>query len=228
VHEVVVSDVVSLVGGGGLSDPSDCLVYVVSLGETVLVDCGVGPSWPRIADNVAAAGCDPRGIHTLLLTHCHVDHIGAAARLVRETACRVVAHDLDADAIESGESRRTAADWYGIELEGVHVGHRMVGDEETLSFSGGEIRLVHTPGHTPGSIAAVIDTEEGRVLFGQDVHGPFSPAFGSDKEAWRASMARLLELEADVLCEGHFGVMRPASEVRRFIEEQVELHSRRP
>jgi hypothetical protein len=39
-------------------------------------------------------------------------------------------------------------------------------------------------------------------------------------------MERLLALEADVLCEGHFGVMRPASAVRRFIEEQLAAHGR--
>jgi hypothetical protein len=59
------------------------------------------------------------------------------------------------------------------------------------------------------------------VLFGQDVHGPFSADFGSDIPAWRRSMARLLELEAEVLAEGHYGVFKPASEVESFIRRQL-------
>jgi glyoxylase-like metal-dependent hydrolase (beta-lactamase superfamily II) len=63
------------------------------------------------------------------------------------------------------------------------------------------------------------------VLFGQDVHGPFAPAFGSDLAQWRNSMLRLLELQADVLAEGHYGVFRPAAEVSAFIREQLAANS---
>jgi len=60
------------------------------------------------------------------------------------------------------------------------------------------------------------------VLFGQDIHGPFHPDFGSDIEAWRSSMGRLLDLDADVLCEGHFGIYSPADAVRAYINGYLE------
>jgi glyoxylase-like metal-dependent hydrolase (beta-lactamase superfamily II) len=216
-HEIVVEGVYR-VGGGNLSSPSDCLVYALDDGGTVLVDCGCGPSWPRIRSNVEEAGLGPA--RTLLLTHCHVDHIGAAPVVQRETGCRVVAHALDADAIESGDEVLTAATWYGQKLERMSVDHRMEDDEERL----GKLTLVHTPGHTPGSICAYVDSPEGRVLFGQDIHGPFSPSFGSDVAAWRRSMQRLIALEADVLCEGHYGIYRGKREVRSFIEEHLSMN----
>ncbi len=210
------------VGGGAYSSPSDCLVYAIDLGEVVLVDCGCGPSWPRIRKNVREAGLgDP---HTLVLTHAHVDHIGAAPAVARETGCRVVAHALDADAIESGDEKLTAAGWYGLVLETMRVDHRMQGGEESLEFPGGTLTLLHAPGHTPGSIAAWIETDEGLVLFGQDVHGPFSPSFGSDVNAWRTSMQRLMDLEAQILCEGHYGIFRGQQRVRSFIQEQLEMN----
>jgi glyoxylase-like metal-dependent hydrolase (beta-lactamase superfamily II) len=59
------------------------------------------------------------------------------------------------------------------------------------------------------------------VLFGQDVHGPFSPAFGSDLDAWRRSIEGLLALNADILCEGHFGIFRPAAAVEKFLRGQL-------
>jgi metallo-beta-lactamase class B len=216
-----ITDRVVMVGGPGLSDGQDCLVYAVDLGDLVLIDCGAGPGWYRIRERLVEAGLDPAAVHTLILTHCHIDHVGAAAQAVAETGCRVVAHELDAEAIETGDPVRTAASWYGLDLPPLRVDHRVRGDGETLAFAAGSIELVHAPGHTPGSMAALISEGGKKVLFGQDVHGPFSPEFGSDVAAWRRSMARLIALEADVLCEGHYGVFEPAAEVRRFIEGQL-------
>lgn len=215
-----------LVGGAQWSDPADCLVYVVDLGVPVLIDCGAGPGWPQIGRNIRAAGFDPAAVHTLVLTHCHVDHIGAAAQLVAESGCTVAAHALDADAIQTGDGEKTAALWYNLKLEGVKVGRMMYGPEETLSFPKGSLKLIHTPGHTPGSIVAVAELDGQRVLFGQDIHGPFDPAFGSDIQAWRQSMKELIELEADILCEGHYGVFQPADRVRHFIERHLAMHTR--
>lgn len=217
---------VHLVGGSDLSGPSDCLVYAVDLGDLVLIDCGTGPGYPRIRDNIRDSGLDPFHIHTLLLTHCHVDHIGAVSQVVADVPdVRVLAHALDCEAIESGDPVRTASSWYGTDLPAVRVTRRIEGSEETLSFSGGELQLLHTPGHTPGSIVAVLRVEGQTVLFGQDIHGPFYDEFGSDIAAWRRSMEQLLALQADILCEGHFGVYRGKDRVREFIEGHLEANA---
>lgn len=55
-------------------------------------------------------------------------------------------------------------------------------------------------------------------------HGPFSEEFGSELAAWRKSMERLLALEADILCEGHFGVFRPKENVAAYIEHYLEQY----
>lgn len=213
------------VGGAELSDSMDCLVYLVDMGDLVLVDCGAGPSWPYISSNIEDAGFEPARIHTLILTHCHIDHIGAAEAVKSASGCRILAHELDAEAIESAGSAKTAADWYGLRFAGVEVDIKMRGRGEVLEFFAGTMNLIHTPGHTPGSIAAVMDApDDNLVLFGQDVHGPFSPTFDSDLRAWRKSMRDLIALEADILCEGHFGVFRGAQKVREFIEDHLALH----
>ena len=56
------------------------------------------------------------------------------------------------------------------------------------------------------------------VLFGQDVHGPIHSELLSDEKQYLASLARLLNLEADLLLEGHFGIIETKQEVREFIE----------
>lgn len=212
------------VGGASMSDERDCLVYALDLGALVLIDCGAGPGWPSIRDEIRAAGLDPDGIHTLLLTHGHVDHIGAAHRIRAEIGCRVVAHAGDLEAIQTGDPVRTASGWYNLSLPGCPVDHVMTGAREALDFPGGALTLIHTPGHTPGSLVALATLEGRKVLFGQDIHGPFHPDFDSDVDLWRRSMETVLGLEADVLCEGHFGVFQPAARVRSFIEGQLREH----
>jgi len=67
-----------------------------------------------------------------------------------------------------------------------------------------------------------MDRDDERILFGQDLHGPIHPALDSDLGQWKMSLQKLLDLKADVLCEGHFGVYRPAAEVERYIRSYLE------
>lgn len=213
-----------MVGGADLSDPRDCLCYLVQ-GDTarVLIDCGAGPSLPQILDLVTQAGGGPPS--HLLLTHAHIDHAGGAAELRRRTGCSVIIHQGDAEVLASGDDRRSAAGWYGLALEAVQPDEVLSGDGAILLGPGQELVILHTPGHTPGSLSAWCLAGEMKVLFGQDVHGPFAADFGSDKQQWQRSMQRLLELEADMLAEGHYGVFRPAAEVRAFLHEQLAINS---
>jgi glyoxylase-like metal-dependent hydrolase (beta-lactamase superfamily II) len=60
------------------------------------------------------------------------------------------------------------------------------------------------------------------VLFGQDIHGPYYRDWGADPEQAKASLQKLIELKADILCEGHFGIYRPASAVEDYIRGYME------
>jgi len=64
----------------------------------------------------------------------------------------------------------------------------------------------------------VTESEGLKVLFGQDVHGPLDPSLLSNRDDYHRSLKTLLSLQADVLCEGHYGVFRGKDEVAGFIE----------
>jgi metallo-beta-lactamase class B len=207
-----------LVGSQELSHPADCMVYAIDLGVTVLIDSGAGPGWPKIKDNMAKVGLYADNLSLLILTHAHIDHIGAAAEIKNETSCRVMAHELDRKAIETADPKKTAAAMYQMPLEPVHIDDPIEDEGERIGLPEGSLNLLHTPGHTPGFIVAYTDTKDmGRVLFGQDIHGPFAPSFGSNIDQWMESMELLLDLQADVLCEGHYGVVVGHHEVENFI-----------
>jgi glyoxylase-like metal-dependent hydrolase (beta-lactamase superfamily II) len=217
---------VFLVGGPDITAVEDAAAYLIDCrGELVLIDCGAGQSTPVLIETIRETGLDPQNISTLILTHCHIDHIGAAQYFRDTYACTVVAHDYDADAIESGDPIRTAANWYGLKLPKTTVDLRLKGELEVLMCGPQKINCLHAPGHTPGSIAIYVDRLGQRILFGQDIHGPFHEAFGSDIGKWRTSMDRLLSLEADILCEGHFGTYAPKEKVRRYIQGYLDQYA---
>ncbi len=77
---------------------------------------------------------------------------------------------------------------------------------------------IHTPGHSPGSVVYLVESEGSKILFAQDVHGPLDTRILlSNHEDYRRSLELILSLEADVLCEGHFGVFRGQEEVARYV-----------
>ncbi len=216
-----------LVGGPNLTHSEDATVFLIDCdGELVMIDSGAGRSVSRIEQAIRNLNYDPADIAAIILTHCHIDHIGGAPHFVGNFGCSLVAHELDAEAIEKGDPLQTAANLYGSVFPPTPVDVKLEGDEEILSFGRQELRCIHTPGHTPGSISVLVDREGTRVLFGQDIHGPFMRAFRSDIEAWKASMRKLLELEPDILCEGHFGIFKSKERVRSYIESYLEQYER--
>ncbi len=220
-----IHDGVYWVGSSTLTAPEDCCVYLVDLGDLILIDAGAGGSVSTILENVAILGKNHRDITAVIATHCHFDHVGGIPGLRRQTGCQVIAHERDAGAIEAGDPVKTAAGLYNAMFPPTPVDYQLQERREVLKFKRGELLCLHTPGHTPGSIAVILDRGGQRVLFGQDIHGPFSEDFGSDLAAWKKSMRVLLGLKADILCEGHFGIYRPEAEVRRYIENYLKAHS---
>lgn len=202
------------IGGPDITNASDCCVYLVDAGELVLIDSGVGSSFRQLVENIRTLGFDPRELKTLIVTHAHIDHIGALADFQRQYGVSLVAHELDAAAIESGKG--TGAEFYGVAYKPVKPDRTVTESDSHLTFSRYDLNLVHIPGHTPGSLAVYVDMER-RVLFGQDIHGPYLPEWGADPAQAATSLQKLINLKADILCEGHFGIFQPADEVERYI-----------
>lgn len=211
-----------IIGDSDISDSRDCSVYLLNLGELVLIDTGTGPSANKIIQNIEKLGFDPARISTVILTHCHIDHVGGAQEFKKRFGSRIVMHEIDAEAVERGDSRMTAAYWYGVNFAPLAVDVRLTEEEEKLTVGDQEIVCLHTPGHTPGSISVYLDRGGKRILFGQDIHGPFLAEFGANMAHWQKSMEKLLALKADILCEGHFGVYQPNEKVTEYIERYVE------
>ncbi len=209
-----------MVGGAELSHPYDCCVYLLDAGDLVLIDCGAGRSFDKLVANIRSLSFDTEKLTAILVTHAHIDHIGALHQFQQEFAVEVIAHELDADAIERGAG--VAAEVYRVQYVPCQVNVRIRGSEQSLRFGDYELKTVHIPGHTPGSIAAYIDMDERRILFGQDIHGPYYREWGADPVQAKLSLQKLIDLRADILCEGHFGIYQPANAVERYIRGYLD------
>lgn len=203
---------------------SGCSVYLIdsnSKDGLILIDCGMNL---QIIKNIKKFNLNPMDIKHCIITHFHIDHIAACYDLKTfNKNVKFYAHELDAIPIEEeGHDKETAAKWYGVSYKPINLEKKLKGDIDILKLGMYEFQCIHTPGHTPGSISILIETENNlKILFGQDVHGPIIPGVSNFKE-YQKSLRKLLDLGADILCEGHFGIFQPADEVRRYIKQYIE------
>jgi glyoxylase-like metal-dependent hydrolase (beta-lactamase superfamily II) len=211
------------VGGPGFTSPQDAAVYLIRFGEkAVLIDAGCGNTHEALKINIDRYLDVNVQVKYLLLTHCHFDHTGGAEAVREAYGCRIVSHVLDALYLEGGDSEVTAATWYGSRMPPLSIDMKIVEDQQVIQVEEGRITAHHWPGHSPGSLVYTTKMDGKTVLFGQDVHGPLHPSLLSDQVAYQASLKKLLSLNADILCEGHYGIYRGRETVRKFIGSFVD------
>ncbi|MGO9174825.1 MAG: MBL fold metallo-hydrolase [Desulfobaccales bacterium] len=206
------------VGGSQITSSEDAAIYLINFdGHAALVDAGGGDAQDRLLANIRSCGVKLEQIEYLLLTHCHYDHTGGVKALKELLHGQIVAHELEAPFLEQGDNVATAANWYGTRIQHFQVDHKISGSQEEISLGGRVIQAIHTPGHSPGSMVYMTESEGMKILFGQDVHGPLHPDLRSNTVDYQSSLELMLSLEADILCEGHHGVYRGKKEVADFI-----------
>src|SRR5919107_3227610 len=139
-----------------------------------LVDAGLPDQMEAISAAVVEAGIGVRDLRRIIFTHQDLDHVGSGAALVRQSGARVLAHPADAPYIE-GELRPIKVTPEMLErrpqmrevlerLEPVRV-EEYLEDGERLELAGG-IRVIFTPGHTPGHLSLYL--EQPKVLVAGD------------------------------------------------------------
>lgn len=210
------------VGGSEESHPSDASIFLIKDdNQGALIDAGTGQGHQNVIDNIENILGEISKIDTIFVTHCHYDHTGGINRLKEATGAKVVAHINTAQYLEEGNSLVTAAQWYGAFLEPTRVDLKINGDKKVFSIGNLSLEFHFTPGHSPGSSVYTIISDDKKILFGQDIHGPLNETLLSSRVDYIKSLEYLINLEADILCEGHFGVYYGKENVRSFIESYL-------
>ncbi len=210
------------VGGPSDSHGSDAAVYLIKSGKhAALIDAGTGLGIKKLLKNIERTATDPHSISFLFITHCHYDHTGGANGIREHTGCTIVAHELDAFYLENGDADVTAASWYGSFMEKTSIDIKVQENKREFTIGSLSVCMYHTPGHSPGSSVYTVVSDGKLVLFGQDVHGPLNEILLSNRTDYERSLEFMISMNADILCEGHFGVMEGKNTVKDFIESYL-------
>jgi len=192
-------------------------VILIAEEELTLVDTGLPGSSARIIDFIHSLGRSAEEVSLIILTHNHFDHAGALADLRKLTRAKVAAHKADINDTEGqlpypGLIRRLLRVPPFSTLRSVFL---LNPSEVDIQLEGGEIlkplgglEVVHTPGHTPGSIS--LFSPQNKLLIVGDALNKrrgtlrLPPKMAStDLTQAMDSVKGIARLDFDVLCFGH-------------------------
>lgn len=199
----------------------------------VLVDTSPALFKKQLLDKIRS-----RNIHSidyLILTHTHFDHAGNAATVKKKYAAKVIVHHLEAEYLLTGNSplpdgtnRFTkwivkypgsfAARFFTYERCKADI---LISDVLDLPFKNGYIKIIHTPGHSSGSLSVIIDEEI--ALVGDSLFGTFPgscfPPFADDVPQLLLSWKKLLNTHCKYYYPAHGGVIH-----RSLLEKALKNH----
>jgi glyoxylase-like metal-dependent hydrolase (beta-lactamase superfamily II) len=193
-----------------ISDPGyDANMYLVmSAGTPVLVDTGSGLS-PEECISLIAEHVDPTTIDRIILTHRHIDHVGGAKALSEACDATLFASEEEAQPLRSGDQVTTAARMFGKNLDRLDV--EAIGYDDILEIGEDGLRVIHTPGHTKGSICLFEERTKsllcGDTVFAYGGVGRWDFPSGNLQELVE-SVKGLTELPIENLYPGHGPVVQ--------------------
>jgi len=188
-------------------------------GEAILVDSGNGGSEQRIFEALWDLGLELYNLKLVILTHAHFDHAGSAGKLKELTSCKVMSHHFEIDRLKAGYAPLPPGTrWKAKLLVGAARAFRssmgkfppvepdlIIQDTFDLSEFGFPGKVIHTPGHTHGSMVVLMEGGEligGDTLFGVTNKQHFPP-FAEDLPALVKSWKMIRDLPVDTIYPGH-------------------------
>jgi len=176
----------------------DSNIYLV--GDTV-IDSGTGFNFTRLYSLLNVLKMKFDDIKQVINTHGHFDHVGGNGYFLK---AHISIHELDAPILENGDVKASMADFFDGKLRPRKV-ERKLKEGDRIKIGNMECEVIHTPGHTPGSIC--LYDKQSKILFSGDA--VFADGVGrtdvpgGDQEALSKSLEKISKLNIDKILPGH-------------------------
>jgi len=214
-----------LVAGWSVSNQLDGNALLIKGKHPVLIDMGSKIGYEALKRNVESLGYKVSDISMVLATHGHWDHLSGMARLREESRAKLYVHAKDKAAVESGDAFDTATFLYsGQSYTPTKVDGELY-DGQRLRAGKHWIQVVHTPGHTPGSVSFILHVNGKKLaVVGDAVKADFNLR-QSNLDDWINSLNKLVDLKPDLILGGHTEERLMDRATERLQEAVTELQS---
>ena len=172
-------------------------------------------------------GIEPSSISTIILTHPDIDHSGSVAELKELTNAKVAIHEADAPRLSGEKKLKEVKGALGLVLKimGAFMRFSPIKPDVLLKDSDkiDSVTIIHTPGHTDGSVSVYIPGETllvGDALRTTENGSLRLPAMTLDMERAKESIRKISELSYNCLLPGHGSPVKPdaSTKVKHFVE----------
>lgn len=102
-------------------------------------------------------------VKSIIATHAHIDHVGGIAKLKQATGAAVLMHHDD---LPLYQNLALQAEWLGVETPAISEVDHFLKEGDKLQCGGLNLEVLHTPGHSPGSLSLHLPGEHARILSG--------------------------------------------------------------
>jgi len=194
---------------------NNCNTYLIDGPTRILIDPGHEHLFEHVEKELEELGLGINDIGVVICTHAHPDHI-EAVKLFKETPALFSIHQEEWELVKSMEKYLNMS--LKVDIHSFSPDFFLKRGE--LSIGGLDFNIIHTPGHSPGSIS--LYWPERKALFTGDVI--FQEALGrtdlpgGNGNTLKNSITRLSELDAEFMLSGHGGIVTGADEVKKNFE----------
>jgi metallo-beta-lactamase class B len=181
----------------------------------VLIDGDLPQSAPLIAQHVKQLGFKVSDVKLILNSHVHYDHAGGIAELQQITGAKVIASDIAARVLRTGKTERNDPQFEIIQPYPAVRAVEALGTRETVNVGKLQLKVIHTPGHTPGGTSWSWQSCEGQrclnMIYGDSLNAVSDNSFKySGDERYpnaaadmAASIAAIAAAPCDILIAAH-------------------------